>query len=231
MSQNKKPDRPDWWGSVWNPNTRQFEDPSSASNIDPDDYLDADDFARRMGSPGYGIFTSPPKSDPRTYKPGNGPHPARKTPSRNSTLSPRAATKDQEEIVEVIDQLLDKIDTQKRDTIELQSLLREEKRRRESLQNENNTLHSEMGKLRQVIRDLTFAQRDAERTKATPTGSGPSQTIPEMYLVRNAPKEVFDAVYKALTKLYHPDKKGGSEEKQKKINLLKEEVYKERGWS
>jgi regulator of replication initiation timing len=227
MSGTRKSDRPEWWGPRWNPNTREFEHPSSGSSIDPEDYFDADEFARRMGSPGYrGVD---PKADPRTYKTGNGQsHSKNKHPSHRDSSLHQSSPTDSAEIVTLIDQLLDKIDIQKKDVVELQSLLREEKRRRESLQNENNALHSEMGKLRQVIRDLTFAQKD----KTAKPASGPSpSTIPEMFLAKNAPKEVFDAVYKALTKLYHPDKKGGSEEKQKKINLLKEEVYKERGWS
>jgi hypothetical protein len=231
MRNPKKSDRPDWWGARWNPNTGTFEDPSSSSSestLGPEDFFDADEFAKRMGSPGYGYTQPPPKKDPRTYKSGNGSSRQVKSPIKDSSIGQPQINSP--EIVEVIDQLLDKIDSQKKDVIELQSLLREEKRRRESLQNENNTLHSEMGKLRQVIRDLSYSKRDSARTP--PPSPGPSaNTIPDMYVLKTAPKEVFDAVYKALTKLYHPDKKGGSEEKQKKINLAKEEIYKERGWS
>ena len=228
MRNQKKSDRPDWWGSRWNPKTGQFEDPdkySGSSPIESDEYLANDEFAKHMGSQNYGPFRTQPSSD---QKSGNGSSGRGKEKLRDTSQNPPSNLYGNE-VSDILNTLLDKIDIQKKDTSELKSILKEERRRNKSLQTENNMLHNEVGKLRQVVRDLSQVHKGAP--KLFPDSTLPAGTIPEMYLVRNAPKEVFDAVYKALTKIYHPDKKGGSEEKQKKINLIKEEVYKNRGWS
>lgn len=48
-------------------------------------------------------------------------------------------------------------------------------------------------------------------------------------LSEDAPKEVVDAVWKALSKKYHPDV-GGDTEQMKKVNGARDEIYQMRGW-
>jgi hypothetical protein len=126
-----------------------------------------------------------------------------------------------------LNQLLDKVDSQNQDIEELKDRLIGEKRRSENILQENMELHSEIGKLRQIVRDLSQVNPKIPRRAPTPPKSS---IIPGMYLDENAPKEVFDAVYRSLANIYHPDK-GGDEEKQKELNLIKEEVYKKKNWS
>lgn len=51
----------------------------------------------------------------------------------------------------------------------------------------------------------------------------------ELYLLPTAPKNVVDAVYKVMMREHHSDH-GGSDEIAKRLNEIKETIYKERGW-
>lgn len=55
--------------------------------------------------------------------------------------------------------------------------------------------------------------------------------IPHFYLTLDVPKEIFDVVYRALANKYHPDRnQGGSQEKMKEINGIRDQLYSSKGW-
>jgi hypothetical protein len=86
---------------------------------------------------------------------------------------------------------------------------------------ENWKLRSEMLELR-----LNSINRGFRHTYSGPT----PQLIPLFYLSKDAPKEVFDAVYKALARKYHPDTGNGSQELMKQLNDIKDQVYSAKAW-
>lgn len=56
-----------------------------------------------------------------------------------------------------------------------------------------------------------------------PANEVSSDSWSKMFLIKGAPVEIIQAVYRVLSKKYHPDLAGGSEEKMKELNA----VYKE----
>jgi hypothetical protein len=86
---------------------------------------------------------------------------------------------------------------------------------------ENWKLRSEMLELR-----LNNINRGGRYTYSGPT----PQLIPLFYLSKDAPKEVFDAVYKTLARKYHPDTGNGSQELMKQLNDIKDQVYSAKAW-
>jgi hypothetical protein len=57
-----------------------------------------------------------------------------------------------------------------------------------------------------------------------------SQIIPLFHLSEDAPKELFDAVYRALAKKNHPDTGNGSQDFMKELNQIKDQVYAAKSW-
>jgi hypothetical protein len=88
---------------------------------------------------------------------------------------------------------------------------------------DSSSLKSENQLLRSELRVLEFQINLLQQ--------GGGSVIPHFHLSPSAPKPLFDAVYKALAKMYHTDKNSGSGEKIKQINNLRDEIYKTKGWS
>jgi hypothetical protein len=81
--------------------------------------------------------------------------------------------------------------------------------------------------LQERIREHT--RRDLERNSSIRRADA-GNIVSSLHISKDAPREVIEAVYKALTRLHHPDK-GGSEEKMKEINAARDQLFKERGWT
>lgn len=77
--------------------------------------------------------------------------------------------------------------------------------------------------LRQIVRNLGYHHEEPKKSDSE------IKVLPYLYISENAPKKLFDAVYRAAVKLHHPDT-GGEEEVIKVINSLKDEIYKKKGW-
>ena len=97
----------------------------------------------------------------------------------------------------------------------LKLVLSSTKSEAEYFKSEYHRLYSEVSLLNDIIKRLDV--------------NGSKKKDNHLFLSEKAPKEVVDAVWKCLSKLYHPDA-GGSEERMKLINLERDNFYRERNW-
>jgi hypothetical protein len=115
----------------------------------------------------------------------------------------------------------------------------QDERKRERWEREERRYIEEVCRLQRHIEHLQerireHARRNLERNESIHDGytaSNGTDIVPHFFLSKNAPKELFDAVFKSLSKQYHPDKKHGDPEKMKEINEVKIKFYTEKGWS
>jgi hypothetical protein len=84
--------------------------------------------------------------------------------------------------------------------------------------------------LRIANRKIKHLNREVEIFQDMSREHESKKNIPYFYLDPSAPKFLFDAVYKALVKEFHPDKGPKYEETMKQINVLRDKIYKTRGW-
>lgn len=87
-----------------------------------------------------------------------------------------------------------------------------EEKRKERAERERARIETEERRRRQE------QQRPAART----TVATSPYTV--LHVLPTAPPEVIDAAYRALAKLYHPDRVGGSNEKMKELNMAYDKV-------
>jgi hypothetical protein len=102
---------------------------------------------------------------------------------------------------------------------------RDEKRYRDKILQYENQINHLQDRIREHVRREQLAKPTSNTSQ---TNSSIESTL---FVSRDAPQEVVEAAYRSLTKLYHPDKKGGSEDKMKALNIAKEAVFNERGWT
>lgn len=85
---------------------------------------------------------------------------------------------------------------------------------------------------RQDYRYGPFGGQDRrERTNQTFTGSATLTDFATLYVAQDAPKEVVEAAYRALSRLYHPDINPGIDPaKMQKLNAANDAIKRVKGW-
>lgn len=77
---------------------------------------------------------------------------------------------------------------------------------------------------------IVFEKRQHERRQRekpkppTPQPQSAASPYTMLFVLPSAPPEVIDAAYRALAKLYHPDRAGGSTQKMKELNVAYDKV-------
>ena len=138
---------------------------------------------------------------------------------KKSSLS-KFEKSDNQTIKELTRLLINK--TQSVDDLQARAILLEDVNKRLELElkqykTEHSNLYNEICILRKLIGDLDLDKPKVQNNSCA------------IFLDENAPQEIVDVVWKALSKIYHPDC-GGSEEKMKMINLARDEFYQINNW-
>lgn len=156
--------------------------------------------------------------------------PTKSTIHQNSATTVKVS--DKKEFSEVVNSLLTTIETQKQEIEHYSRLYKNEQETNRYLNERLLELEISNRQLLEVVRSI--GNKDFVFT----TNNTGFQVLPEepehnivdhLYISEKAPKELFDAVYRAAIKLHHPDV-GGDAETMTHINVIKDEMYKKRGW-
>lgn len=100
----------------------------------------------------------------------------------------------------------------------------EQRRQRQQRQRERDRQYQQnRQEYQDPFRDFFGGSQRRSHASGNGHATGPVDDYAVLYVARNAPKEVIDAAYKALSKLHHPDK-GGDPETMKKINAAYDRV-------
>lgn len=161
-----------------------------------------------------------------------------KSSQKTRQESPRAKTpqsvkiSDKQEFSEVVNGLLTTIESQKQEIEHYTRLYKNEQETTRYLNERILELEISNNKLLEVVRSI--GNKDFVFT-TTNTGFQTLNTeinstiLDHLFISEDAPKELFDAVYRAAIKMHHPDV-GGNEETMKQINMIKDETYGKHGW-
>jgi hypothetical protein len=128
----------------------------------------------------------------------------------------------------ILDNLVSTIDLQKSEINELEYSLKIEKKNSKILLQKISELEDINANLKTILK--TVGDKDI-KALVDPPVEEESVVIPHLFISKDAPKELFNAVYRAAIKIYHPDNHDGNEEIMKTINVIKDELYKSKGWS
>lgn len=160
------------------------------------------------------------------------------TESTTSAETPRYKTQqsvkisDKQEFSEVVNSLLSTIESQKQEIEHYTRLYKNEQETNRYLNERLLELEISNNKLLEVVRsignkDFVFTTNDTGfKTLNQETDKN---ILDHLFISEDAPKELFDAVYRAAIKLHHPDV-GGNEEMMTQINIIKDKIYEKRGW-
>lgn len=132
----------------------------------------------------------------------------------------------------ILNDLLESLNEQKLKSEELEKILNIEKKNISSLVLKITKLEEVNFALREAVRAISGSdpnkilglEPEEEQKLDEPL------VIPYLFVSRDAPREIFDAVFRAAIKIYHPDV-GGNEETMKEVNLIKDKIYVEKGWN
>lgn len=139
---------------------------------------------------------------------------------------------DKQEFSEVVNSLLSTIESQKQEIEHYIRLYKNEQETTRYLNERLLELEISNNNLLEVVRSIgnkdfvfTTSNTGFQKLNQEPAPN----VIEHLYITETAPKELFDAVYRAAIKLHHPDV-GGNSEIMTQINVIKDETYKKRGW-
>lgn len=151
----------------------------------------------------------------------------------HQSSSPQVGISNKQEFSEVVNSLLATIESQKQEIDHYSRLYKNEQETNRYLNERLLELEISNKQLLEVVRSI--GNKDFVFT----TSNTGFQTVSEdfesaafldhLYISENAPKELFDAVYRAAIKLHHPDV-GGNSDIMTQINVIKDKTYEKRGW-
>ena len=144
-------------------------------------------------------------------------------PSKQTYDTRIAEALKKENLSVVLDNLITTIDSQKNDLQELEHSLKIERKNSKLLLEKISELEDVNNNLKTILK--TVGDKDI-RNLIEPEKE---KLLPHLFISEDAPRAIFDCVYRAAIKIYHPDA-GGDEEVMKTVNTIKDNLYKTRGW-